>query len=312
MPGQSAPGGSGPRETGIRIEQILDEFRAAGRPDITEKVEELVGRLVELYGTGLERVVEMITDEPDGDARLRRLVDDDLVASLFVVHELHPEDTHARVHAALEKVRPYLGSHAGGVEFLGVDDEGVVALRLQGSCDGCPSSLVTVKMAIERAIEEAAPEVIRVEVEGVTDQPAKPKPSGPALLELAPPPPRRTAAEWDGAQWDGAEWADVDGLPALADGQLATFEVDGVAVLACRVGESLYAYRDHCPGCTGRLAGATLDGELLGCPRCDRRYDVRLAGRGTDGDTRLEPLPLLDTGGTGGTVQIAVPAGVPG
>ena len=69
---------------------------------------------------------------------------------------------------ALDQVRPYLGSHAGGVELLGVDAAGVVHLRLEGSCDGCPSSVQTVKLAIERAIEEAAPEVAGVEVENLT------------------------------------------------------------------------------------------------------------------------------------------------
>ncbi len=48
--------------------------------------------------------------------------------------------------AALDSVRPYLGSHGGDVELLGVDeDAGAVHLRLLGSCDGCPSSAVTLQ-----------------------------------------------------------------------------------------------------------------------------------------------------------------------
>jgi Fe-S cluster biogenesis protein NfuA len=112
--------------------------------------------VVELYGAGLERTVELA-----GPEVTERLVEDELVASLLVLHGLHPKDTQTRVVEALDKVRPYLGSHAGGVELLGVDPDGVVHLRLEGSCDGCPSSTQTVKLAIERAIEEAAPEVDR-------------------------------------------------------------------------------------------------------------------------------------------------------
>ena len=80
-----------------------------------------------------------------GPEALERLVEDELVASLLVLHGLHPKDTETRVVEALDEVRPYLGSHAGGVELLGVDPEGVVHLRLEGSCDGCPSSTMTVK-----------------------------------------------------------------------------------------------------------------------------------------------------------------------
>jgi Fe-S cluster biogenesis protein NfuA len=104
----------------------------------------------------------------------------EVVARLLVLHDLHPKDTETRVVEALDQVRPYLGSHAGGVELLGVDPEGVVHLRLEGSCDGCPSSVQTVKLAIERAIEEAAPEVTRVEVENLTRE------REPQLLQIQP------------------------------------------------------------------------------------------------------------------------------
>ena len=96
-----------------------------------------------------------------------RLAADDLVASLLVLHGLHPLNVETRIARALDRVRPYLGSHGGDVKLLGVK-EGVVHLRLEGSCHGCPSSTVTMKLAIEKAIEEAAPEVVRIEVEGAS------------------------------------------------------------------------------------------------------------------------------------------------
>ena len=78
-----------------------------------------------------------------------------------MLHDLHPDGVETRIQAALERVRPYLGSHAGGIDYLGVDDAGVAHLRLQGSCDSCPSSGETVRDAVERAVLEAAPEVER-------------------------------------------------------------------------------------------------------------------------------------------------------
>ena len=163
------------RAVGERIEELLGRIRAAGDPATAEVAEEVVRLVVELYGAGLERTVELA-----GPEVTQRLAEDELVASLLVLHGLHPKDTETRVVEALGQVRPYLGSHAGGVELLGVDPEGVVHLRLEGSCDGCPSSTQTVRLAIERAVEEAAPEVTRVEVENLTRE------RRPQLLQIEP------------------------------------------------------------------------------------------------------------------------------
>jgi Fe-S cluster biogenesis protein NfuA/nitrite reductase/ring-hydroxylating ferredoxin subunit len=188
---------------------------------------------------------------------------------------------------ALDQVRPYLGSHAGGVELLGVDTDGVVHLRLEGSCDGCPSSTMTVKLAIERAIEEAAPEVTAVEVENLTRE------KEPQLLQIQPL--RR-------------EWEVVDGLDGLEPDRLTAVEVAGAGVVVCSVGGELYAYRDRCPSCGAGLAGtAAVDDGVLACGSCRERFDVRLAGRGVDRpELHLVPLPLL---AGDGRVRLAVGSG---
>ncbi|MBB2910941.1 Fe-S cluster biogenesis protein NfuA [Streptosporangium becharense] len=166
---------------GSRVEALLADLGAPGDAATRAKAEELVRALVELYGAGLERIVEIVTEVRAAEV-LRRLVDDRLVAGLLVLHDLHPLSAAERVRAALDTVRPYLGLHEGGVELLGVDEEGVVRLRLEGTCHGCPSSRITVTDAIERAVREAAPEVVRVDVEGVTD-------GRPELLQIRTRPP---------------------------------------------------------------------------------------------------------------------------
>ncbi|MCA1736074.1 MAG: NifU family protein [Actinobacteria bacterium] len=135
---------------------------SAADPAAAGMAEELVGLLMRMYGGGLGRIVELL--EPD---QVRKLAKDQVVAGLFVLHDLHPDDVDQRILTALDDVRPYLGSHGGGMEYLGIDDDGIVMLRLQGSCDGCPASTVTVKQAVETAILKVAPEVVRVEVEGI-------------------------------------------------------------------------------------------------------------------------------------------------
>jgi Fe-S cluster biogenesis protein NfuA len=180
----SAPG---PRDVGERIETLLDELTARD-PAVGRATEELVRLLAEMYGAGWEHAVTVLREAgPDGTAMLDRLAADDLVSALLALHGLHPRSVEERVNRALDEVRPYLGSHAGGVTLVGVDGDGVVRLRLEGSCDGCPSSLQTVRTAVEGAVADAAPEVTAVEVEGVVAEPT------PGLLQIQPYSPYRDA-----------------------------------------------------------------------------------------------------------------------
>ena len=96
-----------------------------------------------------------------------RLVDDGVVASLLLIHGLYPVDLETRVLEALDSVRPYMESHGGDVELLGVED-GVARMRLVGHCEGCPASEATLELAIKKALEETAPDLEGLEVEGVT------------------------------------------------------------------------------------------------------------------------------------------------
>src|SRR6185295_615994 len=139
--------------------------------------------LAELYSAGLERMLEIVAGA-GAEELIGRFAADDLVSSLLILHGLHPQDAESRVAGALERVRPFLGSHGGDVRLLGVED-GVVRLRLEGNCHGCPSSTVTMKLAIERAIEEAAPEVVRIEVEGVAEETGiEAAPAGDSLVQI--------------------------------------------------------------------------------------------------------------------------------
>lgn len=286
-------------EVGSRIEKLLEELGSSADQSTIERAEELVRLLMELYGAGFERVVEIVgSDEEAGSRLLTRLTGDELVESLLVLHDLHPQTVDDRIHEALEKVRPYLGSHAGGVEYLGLDLESVVHLRLQGSCDGCPSSTVTVKLAIERAILEAAPEVAGVHVEGVTET-SKPAHGLVQIEPLGSP----VSAHNGGAPADN--WVSLDDVGGLPPGQTRAIEVQGARVLVCSANGNLYAYRNRCPSCHSSLDGGSLRGERLTCGGCSETYDVRLAGRSTNGSgLHLDPLPLLvaETG-----VRVAIP-----
>ncbi|HEY1046254.1 MAG TPA: NifU family protein [Bacteroidia bacterium] len=68
-------------------------------------------------------------------------------------------DYKLKIEEALDSVRPFLKMDGGDVEFINIDDEKVVTLKLLGSCSGCSMSHMTMKAGIEEAIKKLLPEV---------------------------------------------------------------------------------------------------------------------------------------------------------
>jgi Fe-S cluster biogenesis protein NfuA/nitrite reductase/ring-hydroxylating ferredoxin subunit len=285
-------------QAGERIEELLGALRARGGA-AADTAEELVRLLVGMYGNGLAAIMAALDEEGEtGRAIVDRLTADPLVEGLLLLHGLHPLGVDERIQRALDRVRPYLGSHAGGVQYLGVRD-GVARLRLEGSCHGCPSSTVTVRLAIEGAVQDAAPEVTEVVVEGMTAPPE------PKLLQIGPRPGTPPGAGRSATP--GGEWVPLPDIGPPSS-RPVTASVGDVAVLVCSVRGTLYAYRDACASCGSPMGEGTLHREVLACP-CGAQYDVCRAGAGLDGlAAYLDPLPLLaDSQG----VRVAVPAAVP-
>jgi Fe-S cluster biogenesis protein NfuA/nitrite reductase/ring-hydroxylating ferredoxin subunit len=279
------------RAIGDRIEQILDQLESSLDGRSWEQVQDVVSLVTELYGGGLARILELAGEN---DVLLHKMANDDLVASLLVLHDLHPLGLAERVHGAIESVRPYLGSHGGDVEVISIDgDVGVVTLRMLGSCDGCASSSVTLELAVQRAIEEAAPEITSIAVEGGASAAGEPADGWmPVTLGRKPAP--------------APAMAPIYGLRALVPGRVGPLEIEGNKLIVCRVESQLYAYRSACPSCDSVLDTATVDGPVLRCAVCRAAYDLRRAGRSLDGNaTHLDPLPLIEEGGE---VRIAVAA----
>jgi Fe-S cluster biogenesis protein NfuA len=73
-------------------------------------------------------------------------------------------DTIDRIERTLDTLRPYIASHRGHVEVVDFDEsDGVLLVRLGGTCHGCAASTVTLKQGIESRLREAVPEVKHVE-----------------------------------------------------------------------------------------------------------------------------------------------------
>jgi Fe-S cluster biogenesis protein NfuA/nitrite reductase/ring-hydroxylating ferredoxin subunit len=275
-----------------RVEGLLEQVESLPDPVARETALTAIQALLDLYGEGLARIADQV-----GPLQATVLAGDELVSHLMLVHGLHPVAVEDRVREALDGVRPYLDSHGGDVELVEVRD-GVVRLRMQGSCEGCPASAMTLKSAIEDAVLRAAPDVDAVEADGVSE-PAPPADGGLLQIEIAP--------VMNGGPPD-TTWTTAGALPQLAGGGTLLKQVGGEAILFLRLDGTAYAYRPDCPSCGASLEAAPLEGAELVCPACAHHYDARRAGRCLDApDLHLEPVPLLTD--DAGLVRVAVRAG---
>jgi Fe-S cluster biogenesis protein NfuA/nitrite reductase/ring-hydroxylating ferredoxin subunit len=275
------------KQLAARIEALVEEVSTFPDPRTRSTAQELVQALLDMYGEGLARLLEITMEtEASGLALIDTFASDDLLSSLFLLHGLHPLDIETRVIQALDEVRPYLKSHGGNVEFIKVED-GVAFLSLQGSCHGCPGSTVTLKLAIEEAIYKAAPDLDGLQVEGVTDTP--PRPGIPVTFV----PPRRHKDATHPREQDGG-WRVVERLDTLPEGTLKVITVHNVPMIFCQIADTYYAYHNHCSNCNAPLESAGLEGTILSCSTCGQQFDVCSAGRCLDApELFLEPVPLL-------------------
>jgi len=160
------PGGKeGFRAQAERLQALMERIEDLEDPAAQGLARECLESLLAFYGDGLARMLELVrADEAHGPEILERLIHDSTLSGLLLIHGLHPLDLPTRLHQALDKIRPYMESHGGNVEFLGLQD-GVARLRLKGACHTCPSSTITLQLAVRSALEEACPDLTGFEVE---------------------------------------------------------------------------------------------------------------------------------------------------
>ena len=134
-----------------QIEELVRRVELIPDGEARQTALDLMGAVLDLHGTGLERMIEIVHDHGDsGKIAIRRLAADELVASLLVLHGLHPDDIETRVEHALGKMH-------GNAELLGVF-EGTVRIRLTAS--GCG-----LKETVEAAVRDAVPDAAHVIIE---------------------------------------------------------------------------------------------------------------------------------------------------
>ncbi len=163
----AAPGRGEFHARSERVEKLASRLDNAGDPEVRAAALELVQSVMELHGAALQRLVDKCLESAEGERVLSDALQDDLVASMFLLHSLHPDDLETRVLRGIEAARPYLKSHDGDCELVSLRD-GVVRLRLHGTCGTCASSSLTLKGAVEEALYQAAPDIREIITENAT------------------------------------------------------------------------------------------------------------------------------------------------
>jgi Fe-S cluster biogenesis protein NfuA len=156
------------RERAERINALIGKVNALPDSIARATALELLQEVMSMHSSVLDRMLNLISQAGDpGLELIEKFTQDPPISGLLVLYDLHPEPLQSRLTRALDKARPYLRSHGGDVELTGFCD-GVVSVRLVGSCNGCAGSTATMKTTVEQAIYEAAPEVVNVIVDGAT------------------------------------------------------------------------------------------------------------------------------------------------
>jgi Fe-S cluster biogenesis protein NfuA/nitrite reductase/ring-hydroxylating ferredoxin subunit len=285
----------GPIELLDRVQALTEQLDELPDERARALAQELLGAVIAMYGDGLARIMDAIARSREAGATiLDELSQDGAVASLLLIHDLYPVSLQERVTEALDTVRPYMESHGGNVELVGLQD-GIAHLKLQGSCNGCAASRATLELAIKQALDEHAPDLLGLEVEGITEPGNGHPPPGAFELPVVHSAPNELPL----ADGRVPRWVPLDGqVSGLGPSELRSLAVDGVQLLFANVDGSLLAYRDACAACGEPLHSGNLDGRMLRCENCGVEFDLPHAGRAAGGEPlQLTPVPLLETGG---------------
>ncbi len=153
-----------------KIGDLVRDLEAIADPASRTAAKELVQLLMELHGTGLERMLDIVYQAGESGPRIiDDLAADQLVSSLLILYGLHPEELQTRVERKLHQIDSKLHKMGAEAKLISVS-EGAVRIRVRVEGHGCGSTSRTVQATVEEAIYEAAPDLTSLVVEGLEEQ----------------------------------------------------------------------------------------------------------------------------------------------
>lgn len=258
----------------------LDESSRAVADEVKAAVEAI-------HRAGLVTIVQRMRADDAARAVLFELVDDPVVHMLLSLHEIVRPDPVTHANRVLVGVRPQLQSHGGDVTLVRIED-GTAFVRLEGACNGCSMSSVTLRNLVEGALVEGVPSITGVEV-----LPNEPSPTLIPLesLRIGPDP----ASEG---------WVKVGPATSLPNDDLTALSLpsesgEPAEIIVVNAGQRLSAYRNECAHEGLPLDNAVLDIDngTLTCPWHGFCYDATSGECLSAPGAQLEQVPLrVDSG----------------
>lgn len=258
-----------------RVDKVFGDVQQLDDVDARVKAVALKDAVEAFNKLGLTRIVQKLKADDAGKRLLYELVDDPAVYALFALHGIVKADLSPKIVQVLETVRPFMQSHGGDVEFVKVEGN-TVFVRLQGSCNGCSQSAVTLRNNVEDAIKSNFPQIETVEV-------VPNEPPAPSLVQIAP-----------AGNLQNKGWTKTLAVADLPPGKMTAFETSVTNILLVNAADRLAAFRNECPHQGLPLDGGFLDAEacVVSCPWHGFRFDAANGECLTAPTAQLEAFPL--------------------
>lgn len=279
------------------LNSLIEQLEQYPDTEVGDKALDLVQIILQLHGESLRRIIATLESEPQRDQILARLVSDEFVRSILLIHGLMPVELHDRAAAKIDEIRPYLVSQGCDIELLGIDDARA-RIRLIRRGNGAPP-IAVLKAEIEKALSEVAPDLAGIEIEGLSDQieatakaaaalggmihqpPAEPRPS---LVQIKRKPPQSNEA--------ANTWVPVIRSQSIEDGEFKIVNFEDINVLIWNLGGEYYAYRNACAEGGRALDDSLFESPMLSCSCHGYGYDLRRGNCIERPELKLEQIPL--------------------
>lgn len=160
-----------------KIGELVQEVDSIADPAVRARAKELVQSLLDLHGSGLERILEVLFQREGGAQAIDELGRDPLVSSLLILYGLHPEELQTRVERKLEQIEPKLRKIGAEAQLIATEN-GDVRVQVKIDQHACGSTAHTVQTMLEEGIYEAAPDLKSIVIDGLE------KPSATGFVAL--------------------------------------------------------------------------------------------------------------------------------
>lgn len=219
------------------------------------------GALEALHKEAFRRLIAGIKTEPASLAAMRRAASDEVVYAVLRHLGLVKPSLNERVDQALASVRPMLASHGGDVELVSVKAPDTVEVRFLGACDGCPASTLTFIAGVKKAIEEACPEITKIDqIKGLLNGGDK-----DSVKFVSP-----FALNQQG------RWRFATKIAAVPEGGILTLTLENNrSILLSRNGPVVACFENACAHLGMQLDMGEIDDGVLTCPYHGFKYDLR-------------------------------------